>query len=60
MDRATLERTDGRTAWSGYETKAASIIQERRSEELQLERLKIRLQRKIKEAAVRERTLTAA
>jgi hypothetical protein len=60
MERAKREGTDRPTAWSAYETKAASIAQERRSEELQLERLKLRLQGKIQEAAVRARTLTAA
>jgi len=44
MERAKREGTDRPTAWSAYETKAASIAQERRSEELQLERLKLRLQ----------------
>ena len=33
------DRTDSRIEWFTYETKAATIIQERRSEELQLERL---------------------
>lgn len=55
-----MDRTDDRCEWSAYETKAASIIQERRSEELQLERLKLRLHDKIQEIAVRERALTAA
>jgi hypothetical protein len=54
------ERTDDRTQWLAYETKAASIHQERRSEELQLERLKLRLQDKMQEAVVRDRDLTAA
>ncbi len=55
-----MDRTDIRTEWFAYETKAASIHQERRSEELQLERLKLRLHDKLQEAEVRERALAAA
>jgi hypothetical protein len=55
-----MDRTDTRTEWFAYETKAATINQERRSEELQLERLKLRLHEKLQEAAVRDRALTAA
>ena len=58
--RATTERTDNHTEWFAYETKAASINQERRSEELQLERLKLRLQGNMQEAVRRDRSLTAA
>lgn len=54
------DRTDSRTQWFAYETKAASIHQERRSEELQLERLKLRLHVKLPEAGVRERAQDAA
>lgn len=54
------DRTDSRTEWLAYETKAATINQERRSEELQLERLKLRLHDKMQEAALRDRDLTAA
>ncbi len=52
--------TDRRSEWSAYETKAATINQERRSEELRLERLKIRLHDKLRGAAARDRTTTAA
>jgi hypothetical protein len=55
-----MDRTDSRSEWSAYETIAATINHERRSEELQLERLKLRLHEKLQEAAVRERALTAA
>jgi hypothetical protein len=58
--RATVDRADSRSEWSAYETKAAAINQERRSEELQLEKLKLRLNGKLQEAAVRDRALTAA
>jgi hypothetical protein len=36
--------------WTPYEIKAASIIYERRSEDLQLQQLWIRLQKKMREA----------
>ena len=36
--------------WTPYELKAASIVSERRSEDLQLEQLRIRLQKKMQEA----------
>lgn len=58
--RATTERTDNHIEWFAYETKAASLNQERRSEELQLEKLKLRLQRKMQEAVQRDHELTAA
>ena len=54
------DRTESRTEWFAYETKAATINQERRSEELQLERLKLRLHDKMEEAALRDRELAAA
>jgi hypothetical protein len=38
------------TNWTPYEVKAAAILYERRSEDLQLEQLRIRLQKKISEA----------
>jgi hypothetical protein len=38
------------TLWTPYEVKAASIAFERRSEDLQLEQLRIRLQKKMQEA----------
>jgi hypothetical protein len=52
--------TNPQTEWSSYETKAALLLHERRAEELQLERLKIRLQSKMQAAAVRDREATAA
>jgi hypothetical protein len=55
-----MDRKDSRSEWSAYETKAATITQERRSEEVQLERLKLRLHDKLQEAAQRDRALTAA
>jgi len=38
------------TGWIPYEAKAASLLYERRSEDLQLEQLRIRLQKKMSEA----------
>jgi hypothetical protein len=58
--RATMDRADKRSEWCRYETKAAAIHQERLSEELQLEKLKLRLNGKLQELAVRDRALTAA
>jgi hypothetical protein len=55
-----MDHIENRSEWLAYETKAAIIAHERRSEEAQLEKLKVRLHEKIQEAAVRERTLTAA
>jgi hypothetical protein len=55
-----IDRTDNRIEWSAYENKAASITQERRSEEVQLERLMLRLNDKMREAEVREHAQTAA
>jgi hypothetical protein len=55
-----MHRPDNRIEWSAYENKAASIIQERRSEEVQLEKLMIRLHDKIREAEGREHAETAA
>ena len=58
--RATMDRADKRSEWSAYETRAAAVHQERRSEELQLEKLKLRLNGKLQELAVRDRAPTAA
>jgi hypothetical protein len=46
--------------WMPYEVKAASILYERRSEDLQLEQLRIRLQKKMQEAEERAAAPTAA
>jgi hypothetical protein len=48
------------TKWTPYEVKAASITHERRSEDLQLEQLRVRLQKKMREAEQRESAPTAA
>ncbi len=55
-----IDRTDSRTEWFAYEAKAASISQERRSEELQLEKLKLRLHNKMREAEIQEPVVSAA
>jgi len=54
------EFVTSRIAWPTYESKAASIHQERRSEELQLERLRLRLQDMMQDVEARENALTAA
>ena len=55
-----IDRTDSRTEWFAYEAKAASMSQERRSEELQLEKLKLRLHNKMREAEIQEPVVSAA
>src|ERR1700687_1909605 len=58
--RGLMHSTSQTTKWTPYEVKAAAIIYERRSEDLQLEQLRIRLQKKIREAEVRESSPAAA
>ena len=48
-----MESTSQYPKWMPYEVKAASILYERRSEELQLEQLRLRLKKKMQEAVVR-------
>ena len=55
-----MRSTSETTRCTRYEVKAAAIIYERRSEDLQLEQLRIRLQKKMGEAKVRESAPTAA
>jgi hypothetical protein len=55
-----IELKDKRIQWSAYETRASEINHERRSEELQLERLKLRLHDKMRDALAADGALTAA
>jgi hypothetical protein len=55
-----MHSTSQATKWTPYEVKAASITYERRSEDLQLEQLRIRLQKKMREAEDRESAPSAA
>jgi len=55
-----MDRTSTLFDWPTYEAKAAAISQERRTEELQLEQLKVRLHGKMREAEEREQAQTAA
>jgi hypothetical protein len=55
-----MHATSQATQWTPYEVKAASITYERRSEDLQLEQLRVRLQKKMREAEERESAPTAA
>ena len=48
------------TKWTPYEVKAAAILFERRSETAQLEQLRIRLQKKMREAEVQKPAPAAA
>lgn len=54
-----MHSTSLSTKWTPYEVKAASIISERRSEDLQLKQLQIRLQKKMQEAEDRASAPTA-
>jgi hypothetical protein len=56
----SMDSTSPSTKWTPYEVKAASILYERRTEDLQLEQLWIRLQKKIREAESRASEPTAA
>jgi hypothetical protein len=55
-----MHSTSQTTKWTPYEVKAASIVHERRSEDLQLEQLRIRLQKKMREAEDRASAPSAA
>ena len=55
-----MHATSQATQWTPYEVKAASITHERRSEDVQLEQLRVRLQKKMREAEQRESAPTAA
>lgn len=45
-----MDSTSQYTKWTPYEVKAASILYERRSEDIQLEQLRIRLEKKMQQA----------
>jgi hypothetical protein len=55
-----MHSTSPATRWTPYEVKAAAILYERRSEDLQLEQLRIRLQKKMSEAENRAPQSAAA
>ena len=55
-----MDRIDNRSEWLTFEAKAKSINQERRFEEVQLEKLKLRLQDKMQQVELRDRAPTAA
>jgi hypothetical protein len=55
-----MESTSQYPKWMPYEIKAASIHYERRSEDLQLEQLRLRLQKQMQEAEARAAETTAA
>jgi hypothetical protein len=46
----SMDSTSQYTKWTPYEVKAASILYERRSEDIQLEQLRIRLEKKMQQA----------
>jgi hypothetical protein len=55
-----MELTSRSAQWTPYEIKAASLSYERRTEDLQLEQLRIRLQKKMREAEDQTAKPTAA
>jgi hypothetical protein len=55
-----MHSTSQVTKWTPYEVKAAAIHFERRSEKVQLEQLKVRLQKKMQEAEVQKSAPAAA
>jgi hypothetical protein len=55
-----MDRTSSSLEWIPYEVKAASISQERRVEDVQLEQLKIRLDNRMREIEDRKREQAAA
>jgi hypothetical protein len=55
-----MESTGQFSKWTPYEVKAASILYERRTEGLQLEQLRLRLQKKMQEAEAKAAESTAA
>jgi hypothetical protein len=58
--RYSMDSTSQPSRWTPYEVKAASILYERRTEDLQLEQLWIRLQKKMREAESQASEPTAA
>ncbi len=56
----SMDSTSQPSKWTPYEVKAASILYERRTEDLQLEQLWIRLHKKMREAESRASEPTAA
>ncbi len=55
-----MDSSSQASKWTPYEIKAASILYERRTEDLQLEQLRLRLEKKMREVEDREATITAA
>jgi len=55
-----MDSTSQGAKWTPHELKTASILYERRTEDLQLQQLRLRLQKKMREAADRASTSTAA
>jgi hypothetical protein len=55
-----MDSTSQSNRWTPYEVKAESITYERRSEDLQLEQLRIRLEKKMREAEDRASAAIAA
>lgn len=58
--RGFMDAISQSNKWTPYEAKAASITYERRSEDMQLEQLRIRLEKKMREAEDRASAPSAA
>jgi hypothetical protein len=60
MPGAFMDSTIQSAKWTPHELKTASILYERRTEDLQLQQLRLRLQKKMREEADRASASTAA
>jgi len=57
---AFMDSTSQSAKWTSHELRTASILYERRTEDLQLQQLRLRLQKKMREEADRTSASTAA
>ena len=60
MTEAFMDSASQSAKWTPHELKTASILYERRTEDLQLQQLRLRLQKKMREEADRASASTAA
>jgi hypothetical protein len=57
---AFMDATSQSAKWTSHEIKTAAMLYERRTEDLQLQQLRLRLQKKMREEADRTSASTAA
>jgi hypothetical protein len=55
-----MDSTSQSAKWTSHELRTAAILYERRTEDLQLQQLRLRLQKKMREEADRTSASTAA